>query len=85
MQSNLQKATQLLCDSTHLRPRLGIVLGSAFGQVVEEVVANIDIAPTVFEAAGIKTPGYMDGLSFIPLGQGKDIPWRDYFLYVYYW
>ena len=55
------------------------------GQVVEQVVANIDIAPTVFEAAGIKTPGYMDGLSFIPLGQGKDISWRDYFLYVYYW
>ena len=55
------------------------------GQVVEQVVANIDIAPTVFEAAGIKTPGYMDGQSFIPLGQGKDISWRDYFLYVYYW
>ncbi|GIT12901.1 MAG: hypothetical protein CM1200mP34_3070 [Verrucomicrobiales bacterium] len=53
--------------------------------MVEEVVANIDIAPTVFEAAGIKTPSYMDGQSFIPLGQGKAIPWRDYFLYVYYW
>ncbi|GIT38424.1 MAG: hypothetical protein Ct9H300mP7_3450 [Verrucomicrobiota bacterium] len=55
------------------------------GRVVEQVVANIDIAPTVFEAAGIKKPGYMDGQSFIALGQGKNISWRDYFLYVYYW
>ena len=55
------------------------------GKVVEEVVANIDIAPTVFEAAGIKTPDYMDGLSFLSLAAGKNVPWRDYFLYVYYW
>jgi N-acetylglucosamine-6-sulfatase len=53
--------------------------------VVDEVVANIDIAPTVFEAMGLQKPSYMDGQSFLPLGQGKDIPWRDYFLYVYYW
>jgi N-acetylglucosamine-6-sulfatase len=55
------------------------------GTVIEEVVANIDIAPTVFDAAGIKTPGYMDGQSFLPLAQGKEVSWRDYFLYVYYW
>jgi N-acetylglucosamine-6-sulfatase len=55
------------------------------GEVVEEVVANIDIAPTVFEAAGLKTPDYMDGLSFLSLAAGKNVPWRDYFLYVYYW
>ena len=55
------------------------------GTVVEEVVANIDIGPTVFEAAGLKTPGYMDGESFLQLAQGKDIPWRKNFLYMYYW
>ncbi|GAA4872736.1 sulfatase [Ferrimonas pelagia] len=55
------------------------------GQTVSEVVANIDIAPTFFEAAGLKTPDYMDGQSYIPLAQGKEIEWRDYFLYVYYW
>jgi len=53
--------------------------------VVEEVVANIDIAPTVMNAMGLKKPAHMDGLNFTPLAQGKDIPWRDYFLYVYYW
>jgi len=55
------------------------------GTVVEQVVANIDIAPTIFEAAGIAPPPHMDGRSFLPLAQGKTIPWRDYFLYVYYW
>ena len=55
------------------------------GTVVERVVANIDIAPTVLEAMGIQKPPHMDGRSFLPLGQGRDIPWRDFFLYVYYW
>lgn len=55
------------------------------GTVVGQVVANIDIAPTVMAALGLKKPSYMDGLDFLPLAQGKSIPWRDYFLYVYYW
>lgn len=55
------------------------------GQTIENVVANIDIAPTILEAAGIQKPEYMDGQSFLPLAQHKTIKWRDYFLYVYYW
>lgn len=55
------------------------------GSVVNEVVANIDIAPTVMEAMGLKKPAHMDGQSFLPLAQGKSIPWREDFLYVYYW
>ncbi|WP_052034904.1 sulfatase family protein [Rhodopirellula europaea] len=60
------------------------------GTVVEEVVANIDIAPTVMQAMGLKKPPHMDGQSFLPLAQlppaqRETIPWRDYFLYVYYW
>ncbi|MFC1652227.1 sulfatase [Planctomycetota bacterium] len=53
--------------------------------VVEEVVANIDIGPTILEAAGLQCPPHMDGRSFISLAQGKQPTWRDYFLYVYYW
>ncbi len=45
------------------------------GTVVEQVVANIDIAPTVVEATGLERPKYMDGASFIPLAQCKEIPW----------
>ncbi|HIG31308.1 MAG TPA: DUF4976 domain-containing protein [Verrucomicrobiales bacterium] len=55
------------------------------GTVVEKVVANIDIAPTVMETMGIQKPPHMDGHSFLPLARGEEIPWRDYFLYVYYW
>lgn len=55
------------------------------GTVVEEVVANIDIAPTILAAMGLEKPPHMDGQNFIPLVQGKKGPWRDYFLYVYYW
>ncbi|MEM9281995.1 MAG: sulfatase [Verrucomicrobiota bacterium] len=55
------------------------------GTVVEEVVANIDIAPTVMEAMGLVKPAHMDGLSFLPLAREIETPWRDYFLYVYYW
>ena len=55
------------------------------GTVVDEVVANIDIAPTIMEAMGLEKPSFMDGQSFLPLAAGTKIPWRDYFLYVYYW
>lgn len=55
------------------------------GSVVNEVVANIDIAPTVMNAMGLEKPPHMDGKSFLPLARGETIPWRDYFLYVYYW
>lgn len=55
------------------------------GTVVNEVVANIDIAPTLLEAAGFAAPGYMDGMSFMPFLTGKTKPWRDGLLYEYYW
>jgi len=55
------------------------------GTVVKQVVANIDIAPVVMEAMGLKKPAHMDGRSFLPLAQGRSIPWRQYFLYCYYW
>jgi N-acetylglucosamine-6-sulfatase len=55
------------------------------GTVVEQVVANIDIAPTVMEACGLAAAPHMDGRSFVSLAQGKPVPWREHFLYVYYW
>ncbi len=55
------------------------------GTVVNEVVANIDIAPTILEAAGLRAPKNMDGRSFLPLAQGKQITWREHLLYEYYW
>lgn len=55
------------------------------GTVIKDVVANIDVAPTLLEAAGLKAPAYMDGKSFMPQLLGKSIPWRDGLLYEYYW
>lgn len=55
------------------------------GGALEQVVANIDMGPTILHAAGLRTPEHMDGRSVIPLLRGEDVEWRDYFLYVYYW
>jgi N-acetylglucosamine-6-sulfatase len=55
------------------------------GTVLDQMIANIDVGPTVMEAMGLKKPAHMDGESFLPLAAGKDIPWREQFLYVYYW
>jgi N-acetylglucosamine-6-sulfatase len=55
------------------------------GTEVRQVVANIDIAPTFLELAGLKPPANMDGQSYLPLLKGIDVPWRDSLLYEYYW
>ena len=55
------------------------------GTVVTQMVANIDVAPTVMQAMGLKEPAHMDGQSFLPLAEGRNITWRKDFLYVYYW
>ncbi|SHE48417.1 N-acetylglucosamine-6-sulfatase [Fodinibius roseus] len=57
------------------------------GTVVDEMVLNLDVAPTILDAAGMPVPEEMevDGSSFLPLLQGKNIPWREEFLYEYFW
>jgi N-acetylglucosamine-6-sulfatase len=55
------------------------------GTTAEQVVANIDITPTMLEAAGLQAPAYLAGKSFISVAQGKAAPWRDGLLYEYYW
>lgn len=46
------------------------------GVVRSEVVANIDIAPTVLELAGVQSPWKMDGRSLVPLLIGESTEWR---------
>jgi N-acetylglucosamine-6-sulfatase len=67
----------------------------AAGTVVDEMVANLDVAPTVLAAAGLVAPPEMVGANLVPLAQrkqanqqttgGQQAPWRDALLYVYYW
>jgi N-acetylglucosamine-6-sulfatase len=62
----------------------GLMSGNA---VVDELVANIDIAPTILEAAGVGDPETMDGRSFLTLARGgtPDSGWRQEIDYEYYW
>ncbi|MFP5379519.1 MAG: sulfatase/phosphatase domain-containing protein, partial [Vicinamibacteria bacterium] len=55
------------------------------GTTVDAIIANIDVAPTVLEAAGLERPAHMDGQSFLPVVRGEQVPWRDALLYEYYW
>ena len=55
------------------------------GRTVEEVVANLDVAPTILSAAGLEPPAAMMGKSILPLARGERIPWRTELLYEYYW
>ena len=55
------------------------------GTKVEKVVANIDIAPTLLDLAGIRPAPNMDGKSYLPLLRGQKIAWRESLLYEYYW
>jgi N-acetylglucosamine-6-sulfatase len=55
------------------------------GRAVDEVVANLDVAPTILSAAGLKPPGEMLGANLLPLARGERVPWRQELLYEYYW
>ncbi|MEO8960279.1 MAG: sulfatase [Ginsengibacter sp.] len=55
------------------------------GTKVKQMVENIDIGPTILDLAGVAEPKQMQGASFLPLLEGKQIKWRDKIFYEYYW
>jgi N-acetylglucosamine-6-sulfatase len=56
------------------------------GRTVSEMAANLDIAPTVLEAAGVKPPGHFHGRSLLPLARGERVTdWRTELIYEYFW
>ena len=55
------------------------------GKTVEAMVANLDIMPTVLDAAGLTPPPGLDGASLLPLVRGDASGWRKELLYEYYW
>jgi arylsulfatase A-like enzyme len=54
------------------------------GTKSEQFVMNLDIAPTVLQAAGIAAPKDMQGESFLPLLSNKKAKGRDGMYYHYY-
>jgi N-acetylglucosamine-6-sulfatase len=55
------------------------------GRVVKEVVAGLDIMPTVLDVCGTPAPKGLDGMSWLPLVASKPVQWRKELLYEYYW
>lgn len=56
------------------------------GTTVDQLVANIDWAPTLLDLAGVKAPSEVQGQSFLPLlkKNSKEVKWRDAVYYHYY-
>ena len=68
-------------------PLVAYIPGAKQDYVVEEMAANIDIAPTILDIAGIKEqPTQFAGASLLQLAKGENVDgWRDSLLYEYYW
>jgi arylsulfatase A-like enzyme len=60
-------------------PRLGVK-----GKVVDQMVLNIDLAPTLLDFAGVAVPNPMQGRSWRPLLEGRAVNWRRAFFYEYF-
>ena len=74
-----------------LRPKNGLDNGVHFhprafqaGRVVNEMILDVDIAPTLLELAGVEVPSQMQGRSLVPLAKGQNPDWRKEWLYHYY-
>lgn len=52
---------------------------------IDQLVQNIDYAPTILDLAGIEKPEEMQGESFLPLLKGEEVPeWRHSLYYHFY-
>ncbi len=56
----------------------------AAGSRPEEMIQNIDYAPTFLDAAGLKAPDEVQGRSIVPLLKGDAEGWRTSIYYAYY-
>jgi arylsulfatase A-like enzyme len=54
------------------------------GTVIDKMVLNIDLAPTMLELGGAKIPDDIQGKSFLPLLKNPNAKWRDEALFEYF-
>ena len=57
----------------------------AKGMTRDEMVLNIDIAPTFLDLAGVAIPREIQGRSWYPIVAGRNVPWRQSFLAEYFY
>jgi N-acetylglucosamine-6-sulfatase len=55
-------------------------LRTPLGGTRDELVLNLDLAPTLIELAGATVPRNLDGESLVPLLGAAGVPWRSDFL-----
>ncbi len=55
------------------------------GQILDQMVLNVDVAPTLLDFAGVPIPKDMQGLSWKPLVTTPNTPWRSAFFYEYFY
>lgn len=56
------------------------------GITVKSMIQNIDVAPTILDLAGLKSPQHFAGKSITPLFQDdQPADWRNRIFYEYYW
>lgn len=56
----------------------------ASGRVVDEMVINLDLAPSILDFAGVSAPKVMQGQSWRTLLTGNDPTWRKSWFYEYF-
>ncbi|VTR98827.1 sulfatase family protein [Tuwongella immobilis] len=54
------------------------------GSLIDPMVLNVDIAPTLLDLAGLPVPESMQGRSVVPLFAGTPADWRKDWLYEYF-
>jgi arylsulfatase A-like enzyme len=54
------------------------------GSATDELVQNLDFAPTLLDIAGVEAPGDMQGVSVVPILKGGSVAERDALYYHYY-
>ena len=75
---------RFMYEESFRTPLLMYLPGGKHGDV-KEMVQNIDYAPTFLELAGVPVPKDIQGMSLLPLLQGKNVKnWRKSLYYHYY-
>jgi arylsulfatase A-like enzyme len=55
------------------------------GTTSDAMVQNIDFAPTILNTTGVTIPGWMQGMSLLPIAEGKKKSFDRPYLYYHYY